>query len=375
MNEKIFKEYFARLRKEAWIKAFIAALVFGFSVLFVSSLVIWLTGFKFVWLSVILWAAATVLTMPVFYFWKLIPSKKMVAQRMDSLGLEERILTMVEFEGKEDSYILRRQREDALAAINSISAKLIKFAIPVAMIVAVSISAVLGIGMTTVSALSADGVIKSGNEIIEEITAPEIPEYEITYEVEGEGFINGELFLIDTVKQGEDALEVIAEEMDGWTFLGWSTEQVSSLTMQVWDGKDFKTVTQYDKTGLITDPILKLTDVQSDMHFIATFIELEEGEDEGDEEGEGDESGDTPGDPKPSDEPSNGDPADNPPKGEPTASGKLEPSNQIIDGNTWYGGSTFDNAYDAAMGETAGNGDISGDGQDMVGNYMNGIQQ
>ena len=89
------------------------------------------------------------------------------------------MLTMVQFEGKEDSYILRRQREDALAAISKISSKLIKFAIPVAMVVAVSVSAGLGIGMTTVSALSAKGVIKGGNEIIEDMTTPELPETEL----------------------------------------------------------------------------------------------------------------------------------------------------------------------------------------------------
>ncbi|MBO5362727.1 MAG: hypothetical protein J6A46_00190, partial [Clostridia bacterium] len=55
--------------------------------------------------------------------------------------------------------------------------------------------------------------------------------------------------------------------------------------------------------------------------------------------------------------------------------GQYEESNQIIDGETFYGGSTFDNAYDTAMGETAGNGNISGDGQSIIGNYMNGIQQ
>ena len=43
-----------KLKIESWLKAFFAALIFGFGVLFVSSLAIWLTGFKFVWLSVIL---------------------------------------------------------------------------------------------------------------------------------------------------------------------------------------------------------------------------------------------------------------------------------------------------------------------------------
>ena len=349
MNEKILKDYVARLGKEAWIKAFFAALVVGFSALFVSSLVIWLTGYEFVWLAAIIWAAATALTMPAFYFLKFKPSKKMVAQRVDSLGLEERILTMVQFEGQEDSYILRRQREDALAAISTISARLVKFVIPVAMVVALSVSAGLGIGMTTVSALSASGVIKGGDEIIEEMTTPEVPEYEITYEVEGEGFINGELFLIDTVKEGEDALEVVAEEMEGWVFLEWS------------DG--------------VTEPVRQIKNVTSNMELKAIFMEVGDGE-PGDGDQEGDESGGVPQDPQEGDgQPGDGDPSQSPPQQGGNGSGQFESSNQIIDGETYYGGETFDAAYDTAMDETTGNGDISNDGQDMIGNYMGGIQQ
>ncbi len=346
---EIFKIYSARLRKEAWIKAGFAALAVAFTVLFISSLAIWLTGFKFVWLSLILWAATIMVATPAFYFGKFAPSKKRVAQRMDAFGLEERMLTLVEFEDKEDSYMLRRQREDALAAINNFSAKFIKFAVSVAMVVAVSVSAGLGIAMTTVSALSAKGVIKGGNEIIEDMTTPELPEYEITYEVEGEGFINGELFLIDTVKQGEDGIEVVAEEMDGWAFEGWS------------DG--------------VKDPIRVVTNVTCNMEFKAIFVELEEGEPGEGEDGEGgDESGNVPQESQPGDKPGDGDPSEHPPQNA-QGSGQWEPNNQIIDGETFYGGSTFDNAYDTAMGETAGNGDISGDGQGMIGGYMNGIQQ
>ena len=351
MNETTFKEYFARLRKEAWLKAFIAGLILGFSVLFVSSLVIWLTEFKFVWLAPILWVAATGLATVAFYFWKFNPSKKFVAQRMDSLGLEERVLTMVEFENSDqDSYILRRQREDALAAIGNISAKLIKFAIPVAMVVAVSVCAVLGMGMTTVSALSDMGVIKSGSDVIEEIVTPDPAVYEITYEVEGEGFINGELFLIDTVTEGENGIEVIAEEAEGWAFLEWS------------DG--------------VTEPVRMATEVRADMTLTAIFIEMEEGDPGEPGEGEeGDQSSNGPQIKKPEEGDQPGDPGDGPPSPSDGQGGQYEESNQIIDGETYYGGSTFDNAYDTAMGETTGNGNISGDGQSIIGNYMNGIQQ
>lgn len=349
MDEKVFKEYFARLRKEAWLKASITGLIIAFSVLFVSSLVIWLTSFKFIWLAVILWAVTAVAATFALYYWKFTPSKKLIAQRMDALGLEERVLTMVEFEGKEDSYILRRQREDALAAIGNISAKLIKFAVPVAMIVVACVCACLGVGMTTVSALGASGVIKNGNEIIKELTTPEPTQYMITYEVEGGGFINGELFLIDTVNEGEDGIEVVAEEEDGWAFECWS------------DG--------------VTDPIRKATEVKGDMELIAIFVEVPEGEPG--EPGEGEEGDESDGVPKDMQEGEGdkGEPGEGPPQDGSQGSGMFEASNQIIDGETWYGGSTFDEAYDAAMGEVSGNGDISNDGQDIVGNYMNGIQQ
>lgn len=347
MNTTIWHQCCIKLKIEAWIKALSMALICGFSVLFFSSFIIWFTGYEFIWLSLIFFAVTAASTVPLFYFYKFKPSERTIAKRLDALGLEERVVTMIELKNKPLTYISSRQKQDTKNKLKNFNIKSLKIIIPTLLIIAIIVSAMFGIGMMTVSALEAYDIIPSGNEIIEDITTPELPEYEITYEVEGEGFINGELFLIDTVKEGEDGIEVVAEEMDGWAFESWS------------DG--------------VKDPIRVVTNVTCNMKLKAIFVELEEGEPGEGEEG-GDQSGNVPGEPQQSEKPSNGDPADNPPQNA-QGSGQWEPNNQIIDGETWYGGSTFDGAYDAAMGETAGNGDISGDGQGMVGGYMNGIQQ
>ena len=75
---------------------------------------------------------------------------------------------------------------------------------------------------------------------------------------------------------------------------------------------------------------------------------------EGEGQGKGDESD---GEEKPSD----------------AASGKYEPNNQVIDGETWYGGE-YAGARGDASDEVSTNGNINGDQSDATNNYFNNIQ-
>ena len=161
MTKKAFKDYNARLNKEAFVKSLICGLIIGFSVLLVSAIVFWLTAFNQTWLCAVIWAAATAGTTPIFYYKKFRPTVKEIAKRIDELGLEERMLTMAQFEG-DNSYIAVRQREDAMHALSTVNAKLIKFVVSVPLIVTLAIVGISGTGMVTVAALSAAGVLDSG---------------------------------------------------------------------------------------------------------------------------------------------------------------------------------------------------------------------
>lgn len=341
MTKNMFKNYNARLVKEAVIKALICGMIVGFSALFVFATIFWITGFKQVWLCAIVWVAATVMATPIFYFVKFRPTVKDIALRIDELGLEERILTMTELEN-DDSYMAKTQRSDALRALETVNAKLIAIAVSVPLIVAASISAIFGLGMTTVSALSATGVIKSGQELVEDATKEPEKQYEVTYEVMGEGMIDGEEFQI--VKEGENATGVMAVADDEWAFVMWS------------DGSK--------------SPYREDVKITKDTVVVAIFMQIEEGMDPMDGEDGEDGKGKPSDKGKPGNKPGEGEPSDSP-----QGSGQYEPANQVIDGETYYGGSTYDNAYEQMMEELAQSEDIPDELKDIIVDYFETIEQ
>ena len=157
MTDKILKEYYGKLAKEGWLKSLLCSLFVGFIVMFISSMVFWLTVAKYFWVSILIWVAVTGAAMPIFYYRLFKPNPRKVARRVDDLGLEERLLTMTQLEG-DDSYIAIRQREDTIAALNKISASLLKLAISIPLIVLPCVAFVFGAGMTTITGLAANGV-------------------------------------------------------------------------------------------------------------------------------------------------------------------------------------------------------------------------
>lgn len=343
MTEKSFKQYRARIAKEGILKALLCGLIVGFSALFVSAGIFWFIGFKHVWVCAIVLAGVTAIATPLFYRFKFRPTVKQVAMRIDELGLEERVLTMMELKG-DDSFIAQKQKEDTEKALASVNASLIAIAISVPLIVAVAISGVFGAGMTTVAGLFAAGYIKSGSELIEEALTPPPNQYELTYEVLGEGMVEGDMFQI--VVEGKDASMVTAVADDEWAFMGWS------------DG--VKSPSRVDKK------------VDKNITVVAIFMQLEEGDAEmGGEEGEEGEEG------KPSED-QDGKPGNKPGESDskdPSAGGQYEPSNQVIDGETYYGDEVYDSYYEAIMEYLTQNEDIPAELKQFIVDYFDTIEQ
>ncbi|MBQ7368680.1 MAG: hypothetical protein IJW60_03100 [Clostridia bacterium] len=335
----LLKSYNTRLTKEAIIKSLICGLIVGFSALLISSLVFWIVNPALWWLGAIFFALFT--TAGTFFFYQKVyrPSARQVAKRIDGLGLEERMLTMTQLEG-DDSYIAVRQRQDAISALSTINAKLLKMAISVPLIVCASVTGVLGLGTTTVSALSAAGVISSGKDVIEEVIPPAPkPEFEINYDVKGSGMIEGDVFQI--VVQGESATGVLAVPDDDWAFTEWS------------DGS--------------TNPYREDGNVQENMTIIANFSKLQDGF-PGDGDGQPGEDDGAPGDPeqpgkKPGDD------------GQGIKGGEWEARNQVIDGQTYYGGKTYENAYEDMLEDLAQNGEIPDELRKVIESYFETIEQ
>lgn len=334
--EQLFKEYYARLAKEGFIKSLLCGLIVGFSVLFVAAAAFWYIGIKQFWILILAWLVATAAAIPVFYYGKFRPSKKEIARRIDDLGLEERILTMHHLEN-DTSYIAQKQREDAYAALNSVSANLIKFAISVPLIVIAAVSGVFGVGMTTVSAL-----VKPGSEIVGELTAEPVKEYEVIYEAEDGGLIEGDMFQL--VEAGKNATGVMAVAEEEWVFVEWS------------DG--------------YTQPYREDLNIEKNLTFTAKFKQIEDGEPgEGEGDGEGEEAGDQPGQEEGNPQPGkDGKPGDGQQGG-----GRNNSNTQIKDGKTYYG-DEYENALGDALDEVSQDGDLSEDQRGVIGDYFDAIQ-
>ena len=318
MNQNTqFDMRYKKLTVEAWLKSLFSGLLVSFGVNFVLSMVFWITGIKsltlFIALSCGIFVLVTACAGVIFYFAKFRPTEKSNAKRIDSLGLQERTITMIDF--KDDGSIMAAvQRKDAMQALNKFDPKSIRFTFNKKLVTGRAVTAVLSVTMNLLAIL-----LPSITEIITEMQSA--PDYiPVSYVAEEGGYITGgedeQLVLM-----GESADTVTAVPEEGYTFEGWD------------DG--YKKPTRTDDN---VDHPLVLT---------AIFLPIDEdGDDEGDP-GESGENGDAPGE----EEGDNGEssnqgenPGDNPSDtgGDPST----RDQNFIIDG-------TEDNDYKVILQEYA----------------------
>lgn len=342
MAGELFKKYYSRLAREGIIKSALVGMIVGFSTLFLTSIVLWLTNEDLFWLAFISGVAVGAVIAPVLYYKKFKPTTKEIARRVDELGLEERVLTMTELEN-DQSYIALRQREDTVAALQTVNAGLLSIVVSIPLIVATCVTGVFGVGMSVVTALSSAGVIESGREMIEEAMKP-LPEYfDIEYEVSGEGgrilnFETEEEIPFQAVEKGKNAIPVIAVPDEGYIFVGWSDQ--------------------------FEDPYREDENVTQHMTLIAEFAELMDGGDmPGGEDGF---PGDLPGDLA-------GDQGNGKPGQGPGAGGEFIPTNQIIDGETFYG-HEYEAAFEDVLNVLAQNAEMSDRLKQLISNYFETIK-
>lgn len=318
-NTKVFEKYYTRLSRAGMLKALIYGLIAGLSVMFVISFATWFTDFNGLWVALGAGVSVALLCAVILYLKLFRPTTQSIARQLDKLGLEERLVTMLELEN-DQSYIAMRQREDAQAKLSAIDSKDVKSQISKAAIIAVSIVAALAIAMTTVTSMSSAGFMPKPGDFIPGLK-PGNDYFAVSYMVEEGGYIEGEDEQL--VRYGEDATPIIAVAEDGWMFDCWD------------DGS--------------SNPSRTDRNVQHEIVLTAIFVQIDDDADDGD--------GDIPGD-EPGDVPANtggqSDPTDAPTPG---ASGKYEDHNQIIDGDTYYR-DVYQDYYDRAMQILAEGGDI-----------------
>lgn len=328
--KNLLSEYRKRLSKEAWLKSIVWGAVFAFGANAVAALATWCLGVKSLKLVlcvslgvfVAVWAASSAL----LYFLKFRPTFKDVARRVDGLGLEERVITMTEYEKKED-FFAKKQRQDAAAKLKSVKSGSLKIVVSAASIIVACVMLLTAGAATTASALSAKGIIRDLPDIVEPIFNPEVF-YTIIYEVEGAGEIEGNADQL--VLKGGDAEPVLAVAEDGWAFLCWSdgSEEPYRHDKEVMPDGEFSEVDE-DGNVIIT--------------YFAVFTELEESEQDGNG-GEGDEqqqeqdqAQDQPSDGEEQEQEQQQTDGDGESKDGDGKGGEYQDSNKVIDGDQYYG--------------------------------------
>ena len=306
--KKHFEKHYAKLNLEAVVHSSVWGLVSGAICGFIAALITWFTALKPAWLCILISVGALLLvgtaTAVILYFVKYRPTPESSAKRLDGLGMRERMITMLELKD-DDSLIAKIQREDAKEKLSSLPTSRIKIALSTTMIVLMSVFGILSVGMTTVSALAAAGVIQSGNEVLDDTIEEIEPEvyFSVTYEAEDGGYIDGEADQL--VLEGGNAEPVTAVAEEGYVFVEWD-DGLSRPGRQ--DNK-------------ITDHVV----------YVAIFeLIMEEDEGEGDNEDQPTDS------PKESEDAEQQRPSDDPQDSSGSAGGKYEEVNQIIDGNKYY---------------------------------------
>lgn len=412
MTSEVFKKYYKKIGRESILKALLCGLTIGFSLMFVCIAASWLAGFKAgIYIGLGLFVAVTAIATPLFYTFRFRPTTKKIAQRIDTLGLEERILTMAELEN-DDSFIAMKQREDALKAMKSVSSEMLKIAVSVPLIAALAISATLGTGMTVAAAVVPDG----GKHFVDGLK--EKHTYEITYTVEGKGWV------IDFTKKENAALiaamkerarqreidkangkEVTEDETLPDTFqsrLGivyTAIDETAQATM-VLDGANYEDttytfeVTEGDEFGVklmalpqkgyvfvgwsdgVTSPYREDMEATATKTVTATFekvTDLLNGE-KGEGQGQGEEAGDE--DSGNSNSSGNGsDGAGMPDTGISGGEGaKASPANQVINGKTYYG-DVFEDAYREMLERMKNNNSLSEAEKKAISDYLDSIRK
>ena len=351
MASELFKQYYKRLAKEGWLKALVCGAIAGFFAMLIAALTFWFVAVKLFWLSFVVLAVVTLGSMPIFYYVFFKPTSKDIARRVDKLGLEERLITMQQLMG-DDSFIAMKQREDAQKAITTVNAKMLKLVVSLPLIITMAISGTFGLGMTTVSALSAFGLLRDGKSFLDG-DSENNGFYEVHYLAQGEGLVEGE----DEdeggpdqiVEHGKHAAPVIAVPMEGWMFVEWS------------DGK-----TNPERHDLYIEGNLTVTAIFSEAQGDEGFMQ-------GGGDIEMDGLGDIPGRggvPGLEDKP--GADSDVP---NPGGAGVYEPNNQFINGNTYYGDKMYDDMYEQGQKEMEANENLSEDKKDISNDYWDIIEK
>ena len=313
-----FEKHYRRLRTEGILRSVISGAVLGLGLAFLLLFLYWMLGLGGIAIALVAGAVTGAVSGILLYRFKYRPTERAVARRIDRCGLEERMITMLELEGR-DTPMAHLQRRDAEAHLGELSVDSVRFNISHLSVILCSVLFVFSLCFTFLGALAQRGMMPYGYELI---LGEADGDAEVVY-LAGEG---GTLFgdTRQSVELGGRTEAVLAVAQDGYIFVGWD------------DGLD--------------SPERSESAVRRDIRLTALFEKIDSGADPEDEEdaasdlpvgtasgGSGGGSSDETG----GENPESG--------GEGQGGGKWQDKNQFIDGATYYR-DYLDIYYQYAMG-------------------------
>lgn len=421
MANEVFKKYYKKIGQESILKSLLYALTIGFMLMFVCIAASWFVGFKAgIYIGFGLFVVSAGIATPLLYKFKFRPTTKKIMQRIDALGLEERMLTMAELEN-DNSFMAMKQREDAMNAVKSVSSEMLKIAVSVPLIAAVAISATLGTGMTVAAAVAPDG----GRRFVDFLKEKQT--FDVVYAVEGKGWV------IDFTKKENAALleaaQVRAEQREKDLINGKEVKEdeelpasfknrlkvVSTLNENaeakatiVLDGANAQDVTysfrvtEGDEFGVtlmalpqkgyvfvgwsdgVKSPYREDVTVTESRTVAAVFDEVD-GLDEAGGQDSNNQNGDKSEDSEPSDSDAKAGESADDQEGKPNDKdssadnsgddgAKTTPGNQIIDGKTYYG-DVFDQAYQEMLERMSKDSSMTEAEKKAISDYLDSIRK
>ena len=331
-----FNSLYKSYVKNAIKRSLFYSLVISFTALFITSFIFWIVNVKEFWIAFIGFGVLeAILFTTLFLIFK--PNDVKFARELDSLGLKQRVITMYEYQN-DDSLMATIQRQNALEHVEKVDKKLLRFVAPVLLIVFMISAIVLGVSASTVSVLSATGVIKSGKDTINDLIPTTVQSYNINYSAKKGGRIEGELNQV--VKEGENASSVIAISDHGYIFISWS------------DG--------------VRDPYRKDVNVSKNLDLFASFVTIDEYL----------EMLKDPGEPEVPEEPASGAiPIPQQGEGDENAPQRYDDNSKIIDGETYYGEGVYDAYFQDMLDLLSQDTEMSGDVKKIINDYFDTIEK
>jgi hypothetical protein len=248
------------------------------------------------WVALGVFVALTAALIPLFYFLLFRPNTMAVARRFDKLGLDERLITMLELE-QDTSYIAVKQREDAKAALAKTKVSALKLSIPLFIILSLVAGLALSVGMLAAAGTSVSHM-HGWRPPSEEFYAANFANIDFRTQLAQRdeanpvntvpGFISGDSF--QTVAIGGTTTEVVATGIGLHAFAVWSDHwEIIKPQIELPEGTiNGEPLENIDQLPLIlqlafaleqnriaisqSSPARVITDIESDQVIYAIFI-------------------------------------------------------------------------------------------------------